>query len=86
MHCAGKSLQQYVQTLDNDKMDQTSACTCTCMSLGHCEVPELSTAISSVPAPEELKAAAASFASKIGAAQAKSVLLDSKETCEFCRV
>ena len=56
------------------------------MSLGHCQVPELSTAISSVPAPEELKAAAASFASKIGAAQAKSVLLDSKETCEFCRV
>lgn len=82
MCCAGNSLQQFVDALGKDDIGRTSACT----GLGHCEVPGMHSAISSVAAPEALKAAAADFATKIGAAQANSVLLQGKETCEFCRV
>lgn len=83
--CAGKVLQKSVERY----LSRCTACNAApdaCIHSGHCEIPEVTQALSTVPVPDALQTAASSIASKFGVAQAKSVLVDDKKTCEFCRV
>lgn len=57
-----------------------------CIGSGHCEVPLMREALSAAAVPDSIRMTAANVASIFGASQANSVLLQNKETCEFCRL